>query len=427
MGFLNPERFIELMQDKKVQGNLRTEIQAAINGGQGALWMHRNDRETLMRCYNQIKDYIIDHGWVNGKRLRPWFIDPQWDAGLDRNEVWWGMEFETGYKSFLDRSTAIDHVWENYHGTCFDSEGEGAAAVEITFSPCEQSKFQDGTAPADSFMRWLSANRVLTQKTAADAIGTHINISAPGLTPDNNTKIHKAMTFTLARIPREIKGVGNVRQFMFGRANLYGGWHGHNNGTASWLEGKLFRTTYDYEQFRRYVKTCNAFSTALVKIIEFYTKKHEKGSIEESHFLMEHVPFVTNMYEVAFDDADPIMGYNAQTEPAGIQGEYGLDTYKTKTPQTLKAMEDLVKEKREAAERERIKKENQAIIEAAIKQMVVDHKKIFAAKGWPNNIPKEGWTYCEDCELWHDDDGNNWFDLHPEDALKTKKDPKVVA
>lgn len=423
MGTIHPDRFVELMQDKKQGVSLRQEITAAINAGPGALWHHRNDRETLMRCYEQIKTYILDHGWVRNKHLRPWFIDPDFYKSLNRDEVWWGFEFETGYKSYADRGTAIEHVWDNYHGVCFDSEGEGAAAVEITFTPAEQSKFMDGTAPADSFMRWLSANRVLTQKTDANGVGTHINISAPGLTTDNQAKVHAAMTLTLARIPHTIKGVGNARQFMFGRANLYGGWHSHNAGKDAWLEGKLFRTTYEYDVFRRYVQVCAAFSKALTLIIDFYKGKQKKGTLEEAHFLMGHVPFVTNMYEVAFDDAEPIMGYNAAGEPAGIQGEYGLDKYKTKTPQTLKEMEALVIEKREAAERERVKKENEKAIEAATVQMRKDHTAIFKAKGWPQDIPKN-WTYCEDCELFHDDDGNTLYDLHPEKALKN---PKVVA
>lgn len=415
MPILNTERFIEIAGGPKGTA-LKQEIQRAINAGPGALWLHRNDRETLLNCYAQIKAHITEHGWVNGKLLRPWMIDDQLYAGLNRDEVWWGFEFETGYKGYAERGTAIEYVWDNFEGVCFDSEGEGAAAVEITFAPQERSKFLDGTAQAGRFMRWLSDNRKLSQKTNSTAIGTHINISAPGQTPENNGKVSKAMNLTLARIPRQRADVGNVRQLMFGRSQLYGGFGGHVHNTAAWLEGKLFRTTYDFTQFQQYVQTCDAFSKALLAIVNFYSGNHEKGSLIEAHFLMEHVPYIANMYEVAFEGAEPVMAWNKADEPASIQGEYGLDTYKTKTPQTLKEIEKLVVEKREAAERERIRKENEKKIEAATDQMRKDHTALHKAGKRPTNVP-EGWQYCEDCELWHDDDANTLYDLNPQLAV----------
>lgn len=415
MGIINQERFIALATGDK-GASLRSEIQRAINAGPGAMFLHRNDRDTLVTCFNQIKQYVCDHGWVEGKLLRPWAIDPDLYKSLDRNEVWWGFEFETGYRGFAERSEAIVHCWDTYDNVCYDSEGEGNAAVEITFAPQERSKFHDGTAQAGLFMRWLSDNRKLTMKGNSTAIGTHINMSAPGQTPENNAKVVKAMNLTLARIPRQRADIGNVRQYMFGRSQLYGGFGAHSIGKDAWTEGKLFRTTYDYGQFQTYVKTCEAFSKAILQIVNFYKGDHEKGSLLEAHYLMEHIPYVANMYEVAFEDAEPVLQWNKADEPAAHQGEYGLDTYKTKCPQTLKEIEKLVIEKREAAEREKLRKENEKKIEAATELMRKEHTALNKAGKRPTNVP-EGWEYCEDCELWHDEDANNLYDLNPQLAI----------
>lgn len=381
---------------------LRGEIRNAlrIEGRTPPSWYNAVDRESALQCFEQIKDYIVRHGYLNGKLLRPWFLDAGLTDNLDRSQVWWGWEFETGYISSNARAQAISHCWDNYDGVVFDAEGEGNAAVEITFTPEEEGKFRDGTGQAMRFMQWVSDNRSITQRGSNSGVGTHLNMSHPGMTPDNVNMVANGMNRTVGALEQEEDGIGNIRHALFGRSNLYGGFYPQNMGGKVWTEGKLFRTTYSMTEFQRYLRTGHGLSRCLEAIVDAVT-----GTDSEWRITMGHVPLVSNLFQVINGEA-PVIRW---TKPGNVRGDQNGNGWELsnllredKTPQTKEEvaaeLARLEEEKRrkeaEAAERARL-----AALEAAAE---VERRAMHARNEVPTGLP-EGHTWCDDCGDWHED------------------------
>lgn len=252
--------------------------------------VNREDAET---AYDQIRQYIRRVGYLPGKYLRSWDIDTTIYTKLDRTQPWWGFEFETGYRSQEARAEVIDHVWDTWDNVVFDSEGEDVA-VEITFAPQEMQKYLDGTADAFKFVEYLTGNR-LVSNTGNSNVGTHINLSHPAITRENVANVGYSLARSIAALPVMCKIDGkdaDTRRHMFGRADLYGGFFAQRTETAVWIEGKLFRTAYDVEVFKRYVKVCEC----LTKLAELFSTLKPEGI---------KYPYVDNLLEMYRDGAEP--------------------------------------------------------------------------------------------------------------------------
>lgn len=383
---------------------LRGEIASALGISRAVppAWLIGADEASAIEGYNKIREYIVANGYIGGKMLRPWNIDSELTSVLDRKQVWWGWEFETGYKGPKERGTVVGHCYDTYDGVVFDSEGEGNAGVEITFTPQERSKFKDGTAQALRFMNWLSENRDLTMKTGGNNVGTHLNISHAGMTTSNISNLARSMNRTVGALEQAIDGIGAVRQAMFGRAHLYGGFYVQNQPSGVWLEGKLFRTTYNAKEFGRYVKSAEALSDALEAIMAVYSDKEW-----EWQFKMGNYPYVSNLYEVYADDAAPAIRWASGTASGvgshnGGGWELSATLKNDTTPQTRADAAELIK-KQEEEERIRKQKAEEARL-AAIKEAKEEKKRReMHAKGQrPKDIPKEA-EWCDDCGDWHED------------------------
>jgi hypothetical protein len=276
----------------------------------GNICVNRADGE---RVYDLMREFIVTNGYLGGKYLRPWDIDRDLYSRLNREEAWWGFEFETGYKTQADRRAVLEEVWDTLDNTCFDSEGEGRAAVEVTFAPEEVSKYLNGSAQALKFMDILDRNKGRVYNGATENVGTHINISHPKLTPKNLTWACYCMARTLAAIPISLEGGRNSRMTMFGRRNLYGGFfaqRGGDDGESVWLEGKLFRTVYTRKEFEAYLKVCDALSKCLGLFLDraehFIAKPSQSGSQVSSTINKPSAYlYVNNLYDVAFNGAEP--------------------------------------------------------------------------------------------------------------------------
>lgn len=311
MGIINREVFVDLLVNSPVprrddygmhygvapgQRSIRAELQAATGIEQHKL-MGRIDRESAMQMYDQIRAYIGERGYLRGKYLRPWLIDPGLYGRLDRNEPWWGFEFETGWKDQEARKRAVYHTWDTWDNVAFDSEGEGSA-VEITFAPQELSKYAAGEADAYKFAEFL-ANSKDTYNGGDARVGTHLNISHPQLVPQNLVQSVAGMNRTLAHLPLK-DGKIDVRKLMFGRSALYGGFF-NGQGGAAYTEGKLFRTTYDFEQFRTYLQTCDALTSALTALVN---ADPAQASVARP------TPYVSNLYAVFKGAEEPVIKWS---------------------------------------------------------------------------------------------------------------------
>jgi hypothetical protein len=224
---------------------------------------------------------------------------------MDRTQPWWGFEFETGYKTLAARQAVLEEVWDTLDNTCFDSEGEGQASVEVTFAPEELSKYRDGSSQALKFMDILDKHSDKVYKTANENVGIHINISHPKLVSNNLEWVRYCMVRTIAAIPVLSNGNKNSRKEMFGRSELYGGFFSQRGeGDVVWLEGKLFRTVYTRKEFEKYLKVCEAINTCLDVFVNMEVPK----TAPPYHANMnKSYAYISNLYEMAFEGEKPII------------------------------------------------------------------------------------------------------------------------
>lgn len=309
MGIINKALFVKLLTDGPVPvkdrygytvfmdipaHTLRAQLPYAVGTSRG-ITEGVIDRESALAVYDEMRSYIGINGYMGGKYLRPWHLDPDMFTRLNRDEAWWGLEFETGWKSLEDRTRAVHHAWDTWDNVVFDSEGEGVA-VEITFAPQEMSKYFDGSANAAQFADFLTHDEG-TRRTASEKVGMHLNLSHPNITQNNLYRVVMALNRTLAHLPVN-DGYSNVRKHMFGRAQLYGGFF-IGEGVQPYTEGKLFRTTYDWEEFQKYLRVCKALTTAAVALADTPNNVGDKT-----------LPFISNLYEVFKDEADPVIAWS---------------------------------------------------------------------------------------------------------------------
>lgn len=382
---------------------LRGEVAAAVGVNRYSstipAWLLNVDEASAVECYNQIKRYIQSNGYLNGKTLRPWHLDADLTSKLDRREAWFGFEFETGYRSHAARSEVIGYCWDNFDGVVFDSEGEGSAAVEITFTPEEESKFRDGTAQAVRFMDYLDKNRELIQKGSSMSIGTHLNISHPAMQAKNIELFCRAMQRTIAAVEQTEDGVGNLRQYLFGRSSLYGGFYVQNQTNGVWLEGKLFRTVYTMKEFQRYLQTAYALSASLNAIVAAHEAKEN-----DWHRKLGHWPYVDNLFAVATTGEEPHIRWTVATSgfnQNGGGGELSITLTKDRTPQTEAEAAEELKRKEEELRLRKIKEEEarlQALKEAEEEKL---RREMHARGETPADLPAD-YTWCDDCGDWHD-------------------------
>lgn len=218
--------------------------------------------------HSRIREALVDRQMQMHKGCRPWDFSPRTMEHLNRAEPWWGFEFETGWASQAARKQALAFTYDNFNGVMYDSEGEGAQAVEITFMPAERSKYLDGTADACKFMEWVDAHAKLTYKSDNANVGTHLNMSHPDITTSPR---QQQITRLLNRTIMMTQAVNGQREEMFGRETVYGGFYSQAAAGNVWTEFKGFRTPYTMAQFKKFLQV----SEALQQVVELGLKKDE--------------------------------------------------------------------------------------------------------------------------------------------------------
>lgn len=248
-------------------------------------------------------EMYIKRGGQQHKSMRPWHLCPNVFADtLDRKQSWWGWEFETGWASAKAQLDAVGWVWDNIDGCMFDGEGEGNHQVEITFMPDEVKKYKTGKSAAQKFMQWVDANPHMIYKGAGNDVGTHLNMSSPLMTRNNQAQLAAFLNRTLYCC-RQRNG---DRKKLFGRESIYAGFlcNSSNADKNLWLEFKGFRTTYKLEDFESYLKTASGFE----KLCQFFYANPDAVGYTEKACI--------NFYDVVFNDADIVIGDFTKVEPA---------------------------------------------------------------------------------------------------------------
>lgn len=277
MGIMKEELFVELATNKEhpmhrmFVNDLKTclfTINWARSGGQRGYVYNDEfdfsvDRDAALKAYEQALNLICERGRLNAKGMRPYVYQNL--RVLDRSQPWWGFEFETGYNSREERAECLKYAWDIAElGVSFDGEGEGSYPSEVTFAPIEMSRVLDETAPASKFIKYLSDNKYGFNSNET-YIGTHFNFSVPdrGYNLDNMCKMYANIECVINNTLHMVKGDRNA---LFGRTSIYGGASWRSMDNQSWVEIKLFRTTYDYETFKKYVQVCHALTRIALEV-----------------------------------------------------------------------------------------------------------------------------------------------------------------
>lgn len=248
MGIINKERFVELAQLPISAGVLQW---VAERSGKPL----PVDRERALDIYDFLKESVLNYGSWQDKSLRPWTIDASVIDSLDQNQPWWGWEFETGYVSRDARAQVLEHVWDTWDNMCFDGEGDGSWMSEVTFAPEALNTYEKGESKAQQFIEYLESVPELIYNSGAAFVGTHFNLSLPefrGGYTGLDSHVASVLNNTLHHASEE----GAPFHKYFGRDRLYGGFFNH----GTWIEGKLFRTTYSTEVFKEYLRVAKVLT-----------------------------------------------------------------------------------------------------------------------------------------------------------------------
>ncbi|MEG3035769.1 MAG: hypothetical protein RR877_09835, partial [Aurantimicrobium sp.] len=210
------------------------------------------------------------------KGVRPWEL-VNCTANNDPNDIWIGMEWETGFKTLNEYRAVVDYMWKYHNNWAIDAEGIGAHFGEFTFPPCNLSDYLEGKSMMDSVRNWMKSKGIVTPRNyeeitpnhydysgdATDNWGCHVNISVP-MTRDNRLA-HFTMNLLVTYLSRAMEEMSDEQQQeLFGRTPYgYGGHRTNPDGTEHWWEWKLFRTPVSDEEVENIRKVAGRLALLL--------------------------------------------------------------------------------------------------------------------------------------------------------------------
>lgn len=208
--------------------------------------------ESCAYAIEALDESLIEGMFTSWKALRPWTVVPITDS-LDPNKAWIGWEVETGWNNEEHRSRVIEDFLSTFNHVCTDEEG-AAFGVELTWCPREADAYvSEEEHPLMFVTKYV---RCAYKHDPEDYVGTHINVSTPAFRT-TSSDVKAAVCSALNRTLNHMSGT--ERERLFGRACLYGGFliQGDDTTNNTWLEGKLFNSTYSKPVARGYIAVGN--------------------------------------------------------------------------------------------------------------------------------------------------------------------------
>lgn len=193
------------------------------------------------RLIGLLHESLIEGNFAEWKAFRPWNV-VDLTANLDPTKAWVGWEVETGWQTPDARSTQIERFLNSWDYVCVDDEGP-SYGCEFTWSPKEADFYDEDKHP---LLFFTDNNDLHFEHEPEWHVGTHINISTPSSREDG-----RGLALACAVFNRSLKEMSfSDKEELFGRGDLYAGFFTQK----SWVEGKLFNSTYDEAQARHYIR-----------------------------------------------------------------------------------------------------------------------------------------------------------------------------
>ena len=294
MGIVNEQQFIRQATTEGIPVSLGTLHHAGLTARIHDIRQRQSvasaARRTLLNegqareLYAKIREKYTSADWL-GKEIRPWTLVPSVIPTVDEPLI--GFEFETSPRSSDERLRIKQELWDTFENYSVDPEG-GNAGLEVTFSPEPVSAYTSGTSNAQRFAREVLSTMELEKYHADEtAIGTHANISIPGIP---STVTERFIYRGLGVMPMCGEDGTNLRLSLFGRALLFGTAYNQVN----YVELKTFRTTYDPQVLALYIERV----INLINGIKIAAAEHGVSIIDK---------VCINLYDVMMTGAAPIL------------------------------------------------------------------------------------------------------------------------
>jgi hypothetical protein len=186
-----------------------------------------------------------------GKWFRPWDIVPALrDYTAPDGEFAVGVEIEMGFNS-LEASRNIARTVQHWKHIALDYEG-GNFPIEATFPPVLYSKYNGQSQPSRYLKLLALASSGVAPHLPHSWVGTHINVSKGGSrVPDYRNRLMYS----------HLEGLSSAAKVKyFGRGSPY---NYNINQNGKYIEFKMFNSTTDWKQLRRYVDVAVALADLL--------------------------------------------------------------------------------------------------------------------------------------------------------------------
>ena len=311
MGIVNEQQFIEQATTEGIGVSLSSLEYAGLVASMSVetrLHIRREVRRTLLNegqaraLYAAIREKYTSSSWLS-KEIRPWTLVPSIIPKVDEPLI--GFEFETSPRSSSERARIKQELWDTFDNYSVDPEG-GDAGLEVTFSPEPVSAYVSGTSRAQRFASEVLATMQLEEYHEDNCeIGTHANISIPGIPP---VVVERFINNGLECMPAVGEDGTDLRLTLFGRSYLYGTAYNQTN----YVEMKTFRTTYDPQVLALYIERI----INLINGIKMAAEEHGVIIMNKA---------CSNLYDVMMTGATPIM-VDAPDLPL-IDGRTGQEPY----------------------------------------------------------------------------------------------------
>lgn len=281
--------------------------------------------DLMPKAQAEYKARLLNHSLCKG--IRPWEL-VNCVSDNDPNEIWIGVEWETGFASRNEFKAAVQYLWTHHNNWAIDAEGIGPHYGEFTFPPVDLDKWIEGKSMMDSLRRWMASKNIVTPRIyreidykdsghnkprnweldedATDGWGCHVNISVP-MTRTSRSRM-TMMGCVINWLNARMDDMSYIQQLrLFGRNPYgYGGTRSNLDGTDWWWEWKLFRTPVTDEE----MENIRAVSTKLALLLGEYTTRPEKYFYEHHnggssfHSYRVRVPTTLELYNYLSGESD---------------------------------------------------------------------------------------------------------------------------